>query len=344
MRARLVLVLGFLQLHCSRVPNGDSTADFSEAGQTTQAAAGVSTAGGAAASGASTAATSLAGSGGNNGGGAAGGVAGSAPTAGANVGGGAGSGGNATGVGGAGGAPVGNDPEIPTGFVPALIGVGYGGIRVVSRDNGKTWGDRKSFGVNGGDDDNLLRAVVYGKGMWLATGWKLVTSNDGKLWQDRGKIHDGGFMPCNIVEGLAYAGGWFYAACAEEPAVTYRSTEGLKWTKYGTIGSTQGHLFMTFRAGKFVAYGDNHNSFESTDALTFHALAGISEATYCADTWKSQADCFNAAWFSGAYLRPDWQGKISRSENGSTWTKVYEDNEQNTLYQSRAMAAGYVAP
>ncbi len=319
------------------MPNGDSTADFSQAGQTTQAAAGGSTAGGAAASGAGTAAMLLAG----NGGGAAGGVAGSAPTAGANVGGAAGSGGNAN---GAGGAPVGNDPEIPPGFVPAIIGVGYGGIRVVSRDNGKTWGDRKSFGVNGGDDDNLLRAVVYGKGMWLATGWKLVTSNDGKLWQERGKINDGGFMPCNIVEGLAYAGGWFYAACAEDPALTYRSTDGLKWIKYGTIGSTQGHLFMTFRAGKFVAYGDNHNSFESTDALTFHALAGISEATYCADTWKSQGDCFDAAWFGGAYLRSDWQGKISRSENGSSWTKVYEDNEQNTLYQSRAMAAGYVAP
>lgn len=321
---------------------GEGAAQISNAGATAQAGA-MSTAGGEAPSSAGGGAASLGGTGGNDStGGVAVGVSGSVAMAGSDGGGGAAAGG--TTGGGAGGAAVGNDPEIPSGYVPALIGVGYGGIRIVSRDGGKTWTDRKSFEVNGGDDENLLRAVVYGKGMWLATGWKLVTSNDGKTWNDHGKIHDGGFLPCNIVEGLAYKAGWFYAACSESPAVTYRSVNGLSWTKYGTIGMTEGHLFMTFRAGKFVAYGDNHTSFESADALSFQQLAGVSEATYCDGSWKSQVDCFNAAWFDGAYLRSDWQGKISRSENGSTWNRVYDDDEQNTLYQSRAIAAGYVAP
>lgn len=247
-------------------------------------------------------------------------------------------------TGGAGGAPIGTDPEIPSGFVPALIGVGYGGIRIVSKDGGSTWGDRASFAADGGDDENLLRAIVYGKGKWLATGWKLVTSDDGKSWTDHGMINEEDFLPCNIVEGLAYAGGWFYAACPNNPSRTFRSADGLEWNEHGTIGNTQGHLFLSFRGNSFVAYGDNELSFQSDDAVTFIQLQNVSSATYCDNAWKSEEACFNAAWFDGTYLRADWKGKISRSLNGSSWTMVYEDDEQNTLYRPRAIAAGYVAP
>jgi hypothetical protein len=242
------------------------------------------------------------------------------------------------------GSPAVANPEVPSGYVPALIGVGYGGIRIVSRDGGSTWGDRASFSANGGDDENLLRAVVYGKGKWIATGWKLVTSNDGKVWTDHGLINEGDFLPCNIVEGLAYADGWFYAACSGNPSTTYRSLDGLDWAEYGTIGNTDGHLFLTYRDGKFVAYGDNERSFESEDASTFTELSGVTSATFCEGSWKTQNDCFDAAWFDGTYLRADWQGKISRSAAGDDWTTVYTDDQQNTLYRARAMAQGYVAP
>ncbi len=256
--------------------------------------------------------------------------------------------GGAAASGGSAGAPTAGspptNPEIPNGYVPALIGVGYGGIRIASRDGGNTWGDRASFSVNGGDDENLLRAVVYGKGKWLATGWKLVTSNDGKAWTDHGLINDGDFLPCNIVEGLAYAKGWFYAACSGNPSTTYRSSDGLEWMKHGTIGNTDGHLFLTHRDGKFVAYGDNEVSFQSEDASSFMQLAGVASATYCESSWQSQDACFGASWFDGAYLRADWQGKISRSETGDDWTTVYTDDQQNTLYRARAIAQGYVAP
>jgi hypothetical protein len=230
------------------------------------------------------------------------------------------------------------------GFIPALIGVGYGGIRIVSTDGGNTWGRRASFSVDGGDDENLLRAVVYGKGRWLATGWKLVTSDDGNAWIDRGMIRDGDFLPCNIVEGLAYAEGWFYAACSGSPSRTFRSPDGLEWTEHGIIGETEGHLYLGYRGNKFVAYGDTEVSFQSDDAITFTELPGITRATYCEDAWQSHDTCFGAAWFEGVYLRSHWQGKISRSPNGSDWTLAYDDDQQNTLYQPRAIAAGYVAP
>lgn len=240
------------------------------------------------------------------------------------------------------GAPA--DPEVPSGFVPALVGVGYGGIRVVSRDGGKTWGARASFAADGGDDENLLRAVVYGKGQWLATGWKLVTSEDGKAWTDHGRINDGKFLPCNIVEGLAYRAGWFYAACPGSPSRTYRSEDRLTWTEHGTIGDTEGHLYLTYRAGSFVAYGDSKVSYESSDGAEFSLIPSVLSATYCDQAWKSREDCHDAAWFEGAYLRGDWQGKISRSVDGQGWTTVYDDDQKNTLYQPRAIAPGYVAP
>jgi hypothetical protein len=335
MRAPLVLLLGFLQLHCSDAREGSS--DDMAVGGTNRIE---NPATGGAVSGSSVGGSNAGGLLNNAGGGGAGvGGTASGGTSGAGAAGAAGAAGNP----GAAGMPA-ADPEIPNGYVPALIGVGYGGIRVVSRDGGKTWGDRKSFAVDGGDDENLLRAVVYGKGMWIAMGWKLVTSSDGRDWTDHGLLREGGFLPCNIAEGLAYTAGFFYTACAENPAVTYRSEDGLKWVKYGTIGDTGGHLFMTYRAGKFVAYGDTKTSFESSDGKTFQELAGVSQATFCADAWKSAAACFDAAWFDGAYLRADWQGKISRSDNGSSWTKVYDDDQKNTLYQPRAIAPGYVAP
>ena len=234
----------------------------------------------------------------------------------------------------------------PPGWVPALVGVGYGGIRIVSRDGGKTWGDRAYATTNGGDDEELLRAVAYGKGLWIATGWKLVTSNDGLHWVDHGLLKDGPISACSIVEGLAYKDGFFYAACTpwNSPSAVFRSSDGVAWTKYANIGDTGGHLFLTYRGGKFVAYGDSNTSYQSDDALTWTVLAGVDDATYCQGTFVTETACADSAWFDGTWLRADWQGIISRSTDGKAFTRAYLDDQKNTLYQSRAIAAGYVAP
>ena len=244
----------------------------------------------------------------------------------------------AAGLTGAGGGAAGaTGSGDPAGWVPALMGVGYGGIRIVSRDGGKTWGDRAYETREGGDDEALLRAVAYGKGIWVATGWKLWTSNNGTTWTDHGMLKDGPISACSIVEGLAFKDGYFFAVCTpwNSPSAVYRSTDGVAWTKYANIGDTGGHLYLNYRGGKFVAYGDNKTSFQSTDALTWTVMSGIEEATYCEDTWKSETDCKDSSWFDGAYLRADWQGKISRSTNGTSFTTAYNDDQKNTLYRSR---------
>jgi hypothetical protein len=226
------------------------------------------------------------------------------------------------------------------------VGVGYGGIRIVSRDSGATWTDRAYAEKNGGDDQELLRAVAYGKGLWIATGWKLVTSTDGVHWVDHGLISAGAIKDCNVVEGLAYNAGTFFAACTpwNSPGTVYRSSDGLTWTKLSTIGDTGGHLFLTYRGGKLVAYGDTLTSFQSDDAMVWTVLPGVQQATYCQDAFMSQSACHGSAWFDGVWLRADWQGIISRSTDGQTFKQAYLDDQMNTLYQSRAIAAGFVAP
>jgi hypothetical protein len=249
--------------------------------------------------------------------------------------------GGAQGVAGAGGSAAAGASGDPAGWVPALIGVGYGGLRIASRDGGKTWGDRAYETTSGGDDDVLLRAVAYGKGIWVATGWKLWTSTDGIKWTDHGRLKDGPVKSCSIIEGLAYKDGTFFGVCDGN---VFRSSDGLTWTKHATIANTGSHVYLDYRGGKFVAYGDTKTSFQSDDALTWTVMSGVEEATYCENTWKSQIDCKGSSWFDGAYLRADWQGKISRSTDGRTFITAYNDDQNNTLYRSRAIAAGMVAP
>jgi len=304
-------------------------------------AAGADPAGAAGVTGAAGGGAAGAGSAGRGG---AQGVAGAGGSAAAGAGGGAGGrggGGVAGATGAAGTTGAAGASGDPAGWVPALIGVGYGGIRIVSRDGGKTWGDRAYETTSGGDDDVLLRAVAYGKGIWVATGWKLWTSNDGFKWTDHGRLKDGPVKSCSIIEGLAYKDGTFFGVCDGN---VFRSSDGLTWTKHSTIANTGSHVYLDYRGGKFVAYGDTKTSFQSDDALTWTVMSGVEEATYCENTWKSQTDCKESSWFEGAYLRADWQGKISRSTDGRTFTTAYNDDQKNTLYQSRAIATGFVAP
>ena len=94
----------------------------------------------------------------------------------------------------------------------------------------------------------------------------------------------------------------------------------------------------------FVAYGDSNTSYRSSDGRAWTDM-GIYEATYCEGAWKSLDDCAGAFWADDHfYLLPQWGGDIQRSTDGQTFATVYSDDQKNTLYRSRALALGYVAP
>lgn len=239
----------------------------------------------------------------------------------------------------------------PPGLVAGHVAVGYGGLRLVTRDVGKTWsGIAASKG--GGDDYDLLRAVAYANGKWLAVGWSATTSTDGAAWTPLQRINQPGGVTwngapsCGLVEGLTSDGTSFYAACAEydQPHKAYRSPDGTTWTAIGTIGNVGGHPALARRGGVFYAYGDPGTSFRSTDAVTWAVDPGLARATFCDNQWKSRAACHEASWFGGFYFQSEWQSKVTRSVDGLAFVVVHDDASNNSLYAPRAMAEGFVKP
>ena len=240
-------------------------------------------------------------------------------------------------------------PPPPPGRVRGLVGVGYGGLRITSRDGGRSWTSRLAAATGGLDDYNLLRAVAYANGMWLATGWCATTSTDGVTWTPLARINQpggvawNGASACNLVEGLTSDGEAFYATCGS-PHRVFRSTDGANWTQHGTIGEMGGHPAIAFRGGAFYAYGDLGTSFRSTDGTTWSTVPGLTRATFCEGTWKSRDACHGASWFDGAFFQSEWQSRVTRSTDGSKFEVVHDDPSNNTLYQPRAIAEGWVAP
>ena len=275
-------------------------------------------------------------------------------------------GGSAAGVGGAGvgggggsAAGVGEGPAaararaarwpIPPGYVPAILGVGYGGIRIVSRDGGKTWGDRAYATTNGGDDQVLLRAVVYGKGLWVATGWKLWSPRTtGIHWVDHGRLTG------RPGQGLQHHGGSRLQGRAPSlpPATPKRlpmrrapSMDGLSLGPSPRTSAIRGATcLLTYRGGKFIAYGDSQHQLPVGRRAGVDSAPGRGAGHLLPGDVHEPERLLKAAWFDGVWLRADWQGKISRSTDGKTFAQAYLDDQKNTLYQSRALAAGYVAP
>ena len=239
----------------------------------------------------------------------------------------------------------------PPGQVRGLVGVGYGGIRIMSRDSGKTW-TRTAVEASGGlDDYNLLRAVAYANGKWLATGWGATMATDGVTGSPLERINQpapggvtwNGARACGLTERLTSDGSAFYVACGS-PSQVFRSTDGSNWTSIGTIGNLGGHPALAFRDGMFYAYGDSKTSYRSSDGATWTQVPGLEQATFCEGTWKSRAACHDASWFEGAYFQGVWQSRVSRSTNGASFTVVHDDPSNNTLYQARAIGEGWVAP
>ncbi|MDX2020316.1 MAG: hypothetical protein SF187_08740 [Deltaproteobacteria bacterium] len=287
------------------------------------------------------------GSGGQTGGNAAGGSVGGAAGASTQVSGGAGGdmtdagmqsrdGGMATGGGGASVDARVSQGDVPAGWVPAIVGVGYAGVRIRSTDTGLTWKNLTQLAPSGGDDENLLRAVAYGKGLWATGGWKYLTSTDGITWKQQQQHPCGG----GIVDGLAFGNGIFIATCGSN---AYVSSDGLTWRRGGRFESG-GHPKVVFGGGKFAAFGDAKQVFESKDGLAWTRWNGMTDAASCMDEIKSRASCGvpgNGAWGQGFWFRaftPDLGGGgIFRSADGSKYSRVSQTNVE-------AFAFGFAPP
>jgi hypothetical protein len=280
---------------------------------------------------------------------APGGSAGAAPSGGSRAGTGdepgAGAGGATSGSGGpdagapdarsdAGGSVI-DDAVPPPGQVRAAVGVGYGGIRVVSKDGGKSWQKTGEVHQHGGDDGDLLRAVAWGNGLWVAGGWsKWWTSPDGVQWTMR--PHGYG-----IIQGLAHGNGIFLATSID--GEVYRSVDGLAWTRLNNAGTGK-HSRVVFGNGAFAVSGDPGFTVSSPDGTSWKRIDVADVVAFCDGQFKTNrlcyGDLYNAGfWIPGLWLR-EIGGQLQRSSDGKAWTSTYREDTNGV----DDMAIGWAPP
>jgi hypothetical protein len=165
--------------------------------------------------------------------------------------------GSTTGSGGAGGAEV-----EPSG---TFVAVGYGGRRIRSTDDGQTWTDDVSLNDAGGDDNDLLRTIAWGNGLFVAAGWRIMTSPDGVTWKDTPPDSFKQNWIGQMVHGAgAYVGLGGYGSRVSSP-------DAVTWTQH-SIDTTASHPQggISFAQGKgFVSINDSGDISHSTDGVAW---------------------------------------------------------------------------
>jgi hypothetical protein len=189
----------------------------------------------------------------------------------------------------------------------SFVAVGYGGRRIRSIDDGKTWVDDQSLEPDGGgDDQDLLRTIAFGDGVFLAAGWQTLTSPDGKTWGPVVNPHD------NWFGALTYASSMWVAVGGYGMRLT--SPDGVTWTNHSidTIAShPHGCLVVaTAPITAFVACNDMGQRSYSPDGVTWKYSTGAT------DVMSSQVTFGN-----GVVVGTDGTTMVLSRDAGSTWTK-----------------------
>jgi len=335
--AALELALGAAIFGCSSrdLPSANTAGSSGSAGFQSGSAGHSSTSDGAGTSG-SSGSSGTSGSVGNGGSGsfagalAQGGISGIAGTAGRDS--------NDAGSASSGGALE----PIPEPSVTGIIAVGYGGLRIVSRDLGKTWKNETHWSTDGKDDQDLLRTIAYGNGVWLSAGWRLVSSADGVTWTDHGMAEDViTAIRCPVTDGLAFGDGKFLLACGSNLA---SSSDGLAWTKVARTPDVGGHPYLIWDEAqqRFVCSGDDGPSFVSSDGASWTKIS-ITQAHLCEGTIKPKSAC-QSFYTQGVFLSTEWGGVIRRSINGTSFEQTYQDKFENNLFTEYSFGVGRVAP
>jgi hypothetical protein len=234
-----------------------------------------------------------------------------------------------------------DNPE-QEGGVEGIIAVGYGGLRIVTRDRGETWEDETHWSEDGGDDFDLLRTIAYGNGLWVSGGWRFVTSSDGVNWDDQGDAEEViDAVSCPVTDGLAFGNGEFLVACGSELAA---SSDGLQWESRGPTPDVGGHPYLVFdpARGQFACSGDDGLSYVSLDGEEWTSI-GIDTVHLCEGGLTSADDC-PSFYYDGVFLSAEWGGQIRRSGTGTNFETRYEDDFGNNVFTEYAFAVGRVAP
>lgn len=208
------------------------------------------------------------------------------------------------------------DPPLPRDAV--AVAVGYGTRRIRSED-GLAWTDFVEVDPNGGDDDNLLRGVGYGGGMFVAVGGAAIAltlrSPDGIAWEP--VSNDLG----DFVSDVAWQDGTFVAAGGN--GLRARSLdEAATWQDAAPYYS--GH-FRAIAAGNgvFVAVGHTYG-----DSMVGLSTSSIDGATWTTEqTFGTPMGGGSIAFGDGVFVARDASGALRISEDGEQWGEPVAQRE-----------------
>ena len=209
-----------------------------------------------------------------------------------------------------------------------VVGVGYGGMRVRSLDDGNTWQDYVQLGDAGGDDEDLLRGCTWGGGRFVAAGWRIFSSTDGVTWEE----HDNptGQWLGAVAHGngmfLGVGGGGF---CA-------RSPDGVAWESCTDVtdGEDFEHVRSTlFFDGLFFTADEDGDLRSSPDGEVWSLVGNVGGGWIAEQGGEIvYLDQGAPAEFDGFRLR----GSIERAPSGSEdFVGVYAAPNGNSVTDAK---------
>jgi hypothetical protein len=263
--------------------------------------------------------------GGGTGGSSSGGSGGSTATAGHGGGGGttgqAGQSGGSGGGGSGGSSAAGTGGTTDAGLPPAdasfdgplekpgiFVAVGYGGRRVRSLDDGTTWVDDQSLSASGGDDQQLLRTVIWTGTQFVAMGYRAMTSPNGMTWQDNAITGNGG----QWFGGLTFGAGVYIGVGGY--GMKARSQDAIAWETHNLSGDTLGT-----HQGNGILYDPDHGHFVTTNDSGIRAYSSDGR-TWALSTGATSAAPTELAMGNGVIIGAGGTSTVISSDGGVTWT------------------------
>lgn len=164
--------------------------------------------------------------------------------------------------------------EPPVDGVPMFVALGQGGRRLVSCDDGQTWGAEQVVETN--DDDHgpySSRDVAWGDGTFLlGMGWgnpaRISTSHNGIDWQET--FPPQGYNRSRGLSGVAFGSGRFVAVVGSD---SWTSDDlGQSWSLDGQLPTSGNIRVVThsgFGDGLYYAVADGGLIYRSSDGATW---------------------------------------------------------------------------
>jgi hypothetical protein len=201
-----------------------------------------------------------------------------------------------------------------------FVAVGYGGRRISSAD-GINWIHDTEWAADGGDDDNCLFSVAFGKGKFVAVGGgasvgHIVVTRDGATWKEV-------FTGRTRVTPILFGNSRFVAGAGRDFLV---SEDGENWTKGGAVVYDRGLYYRrgVFGNGVFVFCGD-------VDIAPGQPRGGWRAATrdgvkiegFGTDLPNTRSVAFGA----GRFVMVGEHGYRGISSDGKTWQTASDPSE-----------------